>query len=214
MNKFKFEPPQEHRRSLQQPKNDHVALMTTLDKCTRTALPTQKSSERTGSSCATRLRIAIRKCWRSSSSSPDSRVRITPCRNAAPADPPPQVRAAGQEQTQKLTIGTLQGNPRLANLHPRPKTHQPQQTLTKHTQSAIQAIDELRTSKKQPACQSLAVAFCLPPQHEQQLAALPRPAEAEVEPGSDRGAVELKRHQCQTGEIERNCEAPARVLKE
>ena len=35
MYKFKFEPPQEHRRSLQVPKNDHISVLNTLDKCTR-----------------------------------------------------------------------------------------------------------------------------------------------------------------------------------
>lgn len=35
MNKFKFEPPQEHRRSLQQGKNDFIGLYNLLEKCTQ-----------------------------------------------------------------------------------------------------------------------------------------------------------------------------------
>lgn len=35
MNKFKFEPPQEHRRSLQQGKNDFVGIYNVLEKCTQ-----------------------------------------------------------------------------------------------------------------------------------------------------------------------------------
>jgi hypothetical protein len=35
MYKFKFDPPQEHRRSLQQPKSEHIAIYNILDKCTR-----------------------------------------------------------------------------------------------------------------------------------------------------------------------------------